>query len=175
LPEWLGELPISTVFVLALAMLMTLVTTAINRLTTSEEQLKRMMTWRREIAEWNAELRKARRTGDKKLLQKVMKKEKRIRQIQMRMASQSLRQMKTFPIFMLLFVVAWLPLTGRIPLPLLYDVQLFEAPFSGGEVVAYLPGFWGLLPLNLFGWYFLCSIAFGTIFTRIFGLGMEAE
>jgi len=176
LPEWLARIPISTAFVLALAMLMTFLTTFINRLLTSEEQLKQMRAWRREVVAWNADLRKARRTGDKKLLQKVMKKEKRIRQIQMRMASQSLRQMRNIPIFMLLFVLIWLPLTGRIPLPFLYGVQLFEAPFGNGEIVAYLPWFGEYpLPLNLFGWYFLCSIAFGAIFTRAFGLGMEAE
>lgn len=175
LPTWLAELPISTVFILLLAMLMTFLTSLINRHLTSEEQLRQMRAWRREVAAWNADFRKAKRTGDKKLLQKVMKKEKRIRQIQMKMASQSLRQMKTIPIFMLLFVFVWLPLTGRIPLPFLYGVQLFEAPFSSGGVVAYLPWLEGVLPLDLFGWYFLCSIAFGALFTRVFGLGMEAK
>ncbi|MDH5783765.1 MAG: EMC3/TMCO1 family protein [Candidatus Bathyarchaeota archaeon] len=176
LPGWLAELPISTVFILVLAMLMTFLTSFINRLLTKEEQLKQLRAWRGEVSVWNADLRKARRSGDKKLLQKVMKKEKRIRQIQMKMASQSFRQMKTIPIFMILFVFVWLPLTGRIPLPFLYGTQLLEAPFSSGGVVAYLPWFGGVLPLDLFGWYFLCSIAFGAFFTRVFGLGMqEAE
>ncbi|MFQ6086998.1 MAG: EMC3/TMCO1 family protein [Candidatus Bathyarchaeia archaeon] len=173
---WLAELPVSTVLILALALLMTFLTSLINRLLTSEEKLRQLRAWRREVAAWNTDLRKAKRTGDKKLLQKVMKKEKRIRQIQMKMASQSLRQMKTIPIFMLLFVFVWLPLTGRIPLPFLYGVQLFEAPFSSGGIVAYLPWFGEMpLPLDIFGWYFLCSIAFGALFTRVFGLGMEAE
>ena len=87
----------------------------------------------------------------------------------MKVASQQFRGMKTFPLFMLLFILIWLPLTGK----LLYW-QLFDAPFTGAETVAYLPWFGEPMPLNLFSWYVVCSFAAGILISRVFGLGMEA-
>jgi uncharacterized membrane protein (DUF106 family) len=36
--------------------------------------------------------------------------------------------------------------------------------------VAYLPWMGGVFQLNLFNWYFVCSILFSTLLSRIFGL-----
>jgi len=148
---------------------MVFITTFINRRFTSKEQLQQLRAWQREISAWTSDFNKAKRTGDKKLLRKVQKQEKRIKQLQMKVASQSFQSMKTFPIFMVLFILVWLPLTGR----LLYW-QLLDAPFSGAETVAYLPWFGGAMPLNLFSWYVICSFAAGILISRVFGLGMEA-
>jgi len=169
LPEWLATPPASTVFILCLSTIMTLITTLINRRLTSKEQLEQLKAWQREISAWTSDYNRAKRAGDKKLLRKVQKQEKRIKQLQMKVASQSLQSMKAFPIFMILFILIWLPLTGR----LLYW-KLFDAPFGGGETVAYLPWFDGAIPLNLFYWYMICSFASGTLISRVFGLGMGA-
>jgi len=169
LPEWLATIPASTIFILCLSVLMAFLTTLINRRLTSREQLQQMRAWQREISAWTSDYNKARRTGDKKLLRKVQKQEKRIKQLQMKVASQSLQSMKTFPIFMILFILVWLPLTGR----LLYW-ELFDAPFTGVETVAYLPWFGGAMPLNIFSWYVICSFAAGILISRVFGVGMEA-
>lgn len=152
-------------------MLLTFVTTMINRLLTKKEEIEQLKAWQREIADWTSDLNRARRTGDKKLLKKVQKREKRIKQIQSKVASQSLKRMKTMPIFMGLFVFVWLLLTGRILLPFIASMEpLFDAPFSGGETVAYLPWFGDPMPLTLFLWYMICSMAFGILFSRVFGL-----
>ena len=169
IPDWLATIPISTIFILCLSIFMAFLTTVINRRLTSKERLEQIRAWQREISAWTSDLNRARRTGDKKLLRKVQKKEKRIKQLQMKVASQSLQSMKTFPIFMVLFILVWLPLTGR----LLYW-QLFDAPFSGGETVAYLPWFGGAMPLTFVSWYIICSLAAGILISRVFGVGMGA-
>lgn len=174
LPDWLATIPTSTIFILCLSILMAFLTFLINRRLTSKERLEQLKAWQREISAWRSDFNKARRTGDKKLLKKVQKQEKRIKQLQAKALSQSLQSYKTLPIFMFLFILVWLPLTGRIPLPFLHSVQLFEAPFSGGEVVAYLPWFDGAMPLSFISWYVICSFAAGILISRVFGLGMGA-
>lgn len=168
-PEWVATIPSSTFLILCLSALMAFLTSLITRLSTSREQMEQLRAWTREIAAWTSDFNKAKRTGDKKLLRKVQRQEKRIRQLEMKRASQSFRQMKTVPIFMILFILMWLPLTGK----LLYW-ELFKGPFTGGETVAYLPWFGGVFHLNLIWWYFLCSFLFGTLFSRLLGVGAGA-
>lgn len=165
--EWLANPPASTILVLGVSLLLSFLVTLINRLSTSREKLEQLKAWRKEVNAWLSEFNKARRTGDKKLLKKVQKQEKRIKQLQSKMASQSLGQMKILPITMAIFILVWFCLTGK----LLYW-QMFPGIFSGLEPVAYLPWFGEAMRLNLFLWYFICSIAFGTLFARLFGLGM---
>ena len=70
--EPLQIIPVSTMFILLLSMALSLITALANRLLTNQDQLK---AWRREVAEWTAEFNKARKSGDKKLLAKVKKKQ----------------------------------------------------------------------------------------------------
>ena len=67
----------------------------------------------------------------------------------------------TLPLF------GWLYFTGKFPL-----WELFESPFVGGNPIAFLPWFDGELQLDLFLWYLICSLLFGALFSRVFGLGM---
>ena len=150
-------------------MLLSFLISLINRLSTSKEKREQLIAWNREVSAWRTELLKARRTGDKKLLKKLLKKEKRIKQLESKALSQSFRQMRTIPIVFALFLVVWLALTGR----LLYW-QIFPGLFSGLEPVAYLPWFEKPLQLNFFWWYMLCSFAFGSLFSRVLGVGVGA-
>ena len=156
--------------ILCICMLLSFLVTLTNRLSTSKEKREQLRAWSREISAWRNELIKARRSGDKKLLKRLLKKEKRIKQLESKVLSQSFRQMRVLPITMILFLLVWLGLTGR----LLYW-EIFPGLFSGLETVAYLPWF-GKTPLslNIFWWYMLCSMAFGALFSRALGLGMEA-
>jgi len=166
----LASPPGSTIFILGISMLLSFLISLTNRLFTRKEKLEQQKAWRQEINAWLSDSNKARRTGDKKLLKKVEKQEKRIKQLQSKMASQSLGQMKILPITMALFLLIWLFLTGRV-----LSWQIFpDALFSGGETVAYLPWFGNAMHLNLFSWYMVCSFAFGALFSRLFGLGMGA-
>jgi len=149
--ENLTDIPNSTIFLLLLTMVLTLATSATNRLLTNREQV---MAWNQEIAAWRSDSIKATRTGDKKLLAKVKKQERHIMQIQSKMMWQNMKTM-----------FLWF-----IPLMLLWG--MFLGPlYMGVEAVAYLP--WAPnspFPLQLFLWYLLCSFMFSTLFNKALGL-----
>jgi len=142
-------MPVSTIFILFLAILLTFITSLANRLLTNREQLA---SWRKQISEWQKEFNEARKSGDKKQLEKAMRKQKQIMQIQSKMFTQ---QMKVTLIFIVPFFLFWAWING------IYE----QTP------VAFLPGFGGL---PVFYWYLLCSLAFGTIFSHVLGIGMGA-
>jgi uncharacterized membrane protein (DUF106 family) len=158
--EALQSLPVSTIFILFLSMTLSLVTSLANRFLTNQDQIR---TWRREIGEWTADFNKARKTGNKKLLEKVQKQQPQITKIQSKMMWQS---MKVSFIFMIPFFLLW---------------SLFLTPVYGMiPAVAYIPSILGLestvsfMPIPLFIWYLLCSFLFGTLFARILGLAVGA-
>jgi uncharacterized membrane protein (DUF106 family) len=138
--------PYSTVFVIGLALLLTAITSGVNRLFTNKEKLA---SWRKTISEWQKEFNEARKSGDKKLLDKAMRKQKQVMQIQSKMFTQ---QMKVTLIFIVPFFLFWTWLNG----------------IYAGITVAFLPGFGGL---SVFYWYLLCSLTFGAIFSHLLGIG----
>ncbi len=144
--------PGATIAVLLLGIGLTFVTSLANRLLTNKEQRE---AWRREISAWNDEFKKARKSGDKKLLAKVQKQQPRIMKIQSKMAWQS---MKVSLIFFVPILLLWQFLIG----------------FYGPTVIAHLPWFGGTLQLTIVWWYPLCSLTSGILFSRLFGLGMGA-
>ena len=156
--EILQTIPISTVFILLLSMSLTLVTSLANRFLTNQDQLR---AWRQEIAEWTADSKKAAKSGDKKLLAKVKKRQPHIMKLQSKMSWQS---MKVSFIFMIPFFLLW---------------YLFLTPtYISVPAVAYVPSIFGSeggaswMALPLFWWYLICSFLFGTLFSRILGLAM---
>jgi uncharacterized membrane protein (DUF106 family) len=151
--EALQVIPVSTLFLFLLGALISLLTSLTNRLLTNPEKSK---AWRKEISEWNNELREARREDDKKHLEKVMKKQKQILQLQSKMSMQS---MKVTLIFLVPLLIIWQVLGG----------------FFVGRNIAYLPGIGAILPIPIFNtsliwWYLLCSMMFGTIFSHLLGI-----
>jgi len=156
LPPVLLEIPFSTVFIFSLAATISLLTSLANRLLTNPEKSK---AWRKEISEWNTELRKAQRDGDKKRTEKLMKKQKQIMQLQSKMMWQSMKVMLLFivPLFLI-----WQFLGG------------FYTSAEGSISIAYFPGIGPIFPflnmVSLFWWYLLSSFLFGTVFSHLFGL-----
>lgn len=155
LPPILQQIPFSTLFILLLAATISLLTSLANRLMTDPGKTK---AWRKEISEWNKELRKAQRNEDKKRVKKLKKKQQHILQLQSKMMWQSMK-------VMLLFIV-----------PLFLIWQFLRGFFT--SPIAYLPGIGPKIPIlnmgSLFWWYLLCSFLFGTIFSHLFGLvGVE--
>jgi uncharacterized membrane protein (DUF106 family) len=65
------DIPFSTIFMFLLAAGIALLTSLANRLLTDP---KKSNVWKKEISEWNTELRKAQREKDKKRVEKLMKK-----------------------------------------------------------------------------------------------------
>jgi uncharacterized membrane protein (DUF106 family) len=156
-------IPIATLFMFSLAAGISLLTSLTNRLLTNPKQSKE---WRQEIAEWNVDFRKAQKEGDKKLLDKVMKKQKHIMQLQSKMMWQ---QMKVTLIFIVPLILIWQFLGG-----------FFTKTGVGPVPIAYFPGLGPNLPLPVFSisfiwWYLLSSMFFGTVFSHLFGLIEVAE
>ena len=152
----LKSVPFSTFFILGLSAAISLATTLVNRRFTDPEKSR---AWRKEISDWNNDLRAARGSKDKKTLEKVMKKQQYIMQLQSKMMWQS---MKVSLLFLIPLFLMWQILGG----------------FYGPTAIAYLPGIGNLLILpifkitftSLFWWYLLCSLLFGTAFQHAFRL-----
>ncbi|MEM3769999.1 MAG: EMC3/TMCO1 family protein [Candidatus Bathyarchaeia archaeon] len=143
--------PWSTLFIFLLAAAISFLITLANRLTTNPEKTR---AWRKEIAEWNQQFNKARKSGDKKQLEKLMKKQQYILQLQAKMSWQS---MKVSFLFFVPLMIIW----------------SFLGSFYTGENanIAYFPGIGPqLLFPPLFWWYLLCSFFFSTIFSHLLGI-----
>ena len=170
----LAQLPYSTIIILLVSLAMAFISSLINSRFTTREHREKLKALQSKIATLKREkddnLKKAKSTDDKKLLKKVRKQEKQLLQLQSQMASLSLRQIKVLPITMIMFLLVWMFLTGR----LLYW-EVIPGLFTGAETVAYLPWISGRMELNLFYWYLLCSFMSGTLFSRIFGLTGATE
>ena len=149
--EWLlmPRPPGGTIFILLLALCLSFITTLVNRLLANPKQQRE---WRKEISEYNSQLLKARKADDKKLLAKLKKQESRIMQLQTKMFWQS---MKVSLIFFVPFLIIWQLLIG----------------IFGVAPLVFVPG---IGPLSVFLWYFLCSMMFSVLFSRLMGVGMGA-
>ena len=147
----------ATIAALLVAIGLTFVTSLANRLLTNKEQRD---AWRREISARNDEFKKARKSGDKKLLAKVQKQQSRIMKLQSKMAWQS---MKVSLIFFVPILLLWQFLIGY-----------YVTPEGFPSVLAHLPWFGEPLQLTIVWWYPLCSLTCGVIFSHLFGLGMGA-
>jgi len=159
----LKSIPYSTVFILGLAFLISLLTTLVNRRFTNPEKSK---AWRKEISDWNKDLRAAQKAKDKKTLEKVMKKQQYIMQLQTKMMWQS---MKVSLLFLIPLFLMWSVLGG------FYTAVDPATKLSSSIAIAYFPGIGPTLPLPIFNtsliwWYLLCSLLCGTVFQHALGL-----
>jgi uncharacterized membrane protein (DUF106 family) len=154
----LREIPYSTIFIFSVATGISLLTTLANRLLSNPEKAKAV---RKEVGEWNKELREAQRNKDKKTVEKLMKKQQYMMQLQSKMMWQSMK-------VSLLFLV-----------PLLLMWQLLGG-FLAGAQIAIFPGAGPVLPIPFFSasliwWYLLSSLLFGTVFSHVFGITEVSE
>ena len=168
--SYLSQPPIITLVVLFVSIVMSFASSLINRHFVPREHREKVKALQRKVValkkEKSENMKKAKSTGDKKLLRKAQKQEKQLLQLQSQVASLSMKQLRTMPITMILFLVVWLLLTGNV-----LGFPLFESPFMGTAPVAYLP--WigpPTIGLQFFWWYLICSLLFSTLFQRILGL-----
>jgi len=158
-PMILKEIPYSTLFILAVATLISLLTTGVNRALSDPQKTK---AWRKEFNDWNKEVREARRSGDKKAIERLMKKQQYMLQIQSKMSWQS---MKVSLLFLIPLLLMWQVLGG------------FFISDGKAVAIAFFPGIGDTIPLPIIGgvasliwWYLLCSFLSGTIFSHVFGI-----
>ena len=165
----LAQPPIITFVVLFVTVAMSFFSSFINSRFMPREHREKVKALQRKISALSKEkkqnMKKAKSTDDKKLLKKAQKQERQLLQLQSQALSLSSKQFRVFPITMAVFFIVWLFLTGSI-----LGIKLFTSPFIGPAPVAYLPWFGGVMQLNLFYWYLICSFLFSALFSRIFGL-----
>jgi uncharacterized membrane protein (DUF106 family) len=144
----ISAIPLSTVLIMLITIVVSLINMSINRLL-----INRMVGWeeyrtiQKEVNEYRSQMMQATRTNDKKLLEKLKKKETQIQRMQMKISK---------PTFIL------------IPISFSYILiwWFFLTPVYGANPVAYVPGI-GAIPVLY--WYMICSFLFGTLAGRIIG------
>lgn len=152
------EIPYSTFIVIGVAFLLSLMTTGANRFLIN---YKMVSHYRREFMAWQQAVKKARKEGDEKQLEKLMKRQASV----MKMSSRaSLEQMKTTAVTF-------------VPLLLLYSVLVTAYPIN--VAVAFSPIiFPGAATisseaasfLSVVYWYFLSSFAISIPLSKLFGV-----
>lgn len=145
----ISVIPFSTILIMLITLAVSLINMTINRLLVS-----RMVGWeeykvmQKEIAEHRAQTMKAIRANDKKMIEKLKKKEAQINQMNMKMSKP---QLLLFPIGFV-YILIWI---------------FFLTPVYGINSVAIVPGFGGIPVLY---WYMLCSFMFGTLVSKLMGI-----
>ncbi len=130
---------------------------------TDIESTKRVQ---KEVREFNSELRKAMMSKDKIKEEKLKKKQKKMNEMQMKMMTQN---MKTSMYFMLPFFGVWWILIGAFG----YETIMAYSPITLPLLTSSPSlGLTQNAELNFFWWYFISSISFNGIITKITGTGM---
>ena len=147
----IDQLPLATIIVMLISMAVSLVNSSLNRLLISRlvgwEQYRAMQ---KETSEYRAQTTQAMRKNDKKLLEKLKKKEPQILNMQKKMLKpQLVLFVLSFSYILIWFII---PLYIQVPPP---------------SFVAYIPGIGGI---PVIWWYFICSFLFGTLSSRLMGI-----
>jgi uncharacterized membrane protein (DUF106 family) len=148
---WLltSDAPGATVTIMLICMVISLTNSSINRLLIS-----RLIGWRqykimqKEISDYRVQTTQALRTKDKKLLEKLKKKESQILQMQTKLAKPQLILLGLS--FSYIFV--WLFILN---------------PTYGINTVACIPG---IGKITVLWWYFICSFLLGTVSSRLLNI-----
>ncbi|GEM_PF-1722590 len=143
---WLTLYPLSSLVIIGITILIQLVSGAVQRLLIDLESVKSRM---REINEWRREQIKALRSGDRKLLARVMKRQAYITQLQRQVTAETMKPslVYTIPFFIFFFLL----------------VKVF-----GSDPVAFFP----ILnqPLPFYWWYLITAFWVTPIMQRVMGL-----
>jgi uncharacterized membrane protein (DUF106 family) len=143
------EAPIATIVIMLICVGVSFFNSSLNRLLVSRfvgwEQYKEMQ---KDISEYRAQTTKAMRSGDKKALEKLKRKESQVLNMQKKMAKP---QLVLFAISFSYIFIWWFILT----------------PLYGISTVAFIPG---IGPITVLWWYFISSFLFGTLSSRLLGI-----
>lgn len=151
-------IPLSTFSILGAALLLSVVAMSANRFLVDYKMIARV---RQEYMAFMRSMNKARKDGDEKQLDKLMKRSPSMQKMQFRA---TLEQMKTYPITI-------------VPFYLIYAILGYA--LSSLNAVAYSPfviPFAAITPtgsaavLSLFFWYLICSFTISIPLSRLFGV-----
>jgi len=145
----IATIPLATIVVMLVAVAVSFLNMGLNRLLITRicgwEEYKVM---RKETSEYQSQLMQAMRANDKKLVEKLKRKESQIKNMQAKMMKP---QMILLPISFS-YILIWI---------------FFLTPTNFPNPVAFVPGL-GLIPVLY--WYMICSFFFGTLASRIVGV-----
>jgi len=142
------ELPIATIIVMLISVAVSLTSSSLNRLLISRfVGWKQYRAMQKETSEYRAQTTQAMRKNDKKLLEKLKKKEPQILNMQKKMVKPQLVLFVLFFSYILIWFI----------IPLYIHV----------DYAAYIPGIGGI---PVVWWYFICSFLFGTLSSRLLGI-----
>jgi uncharacterized membrane protein (DUF106 family) len=140
--------PVSAFIVLGAALLLSVVAMMANRFLVN---YKMVASYRREYMNWMNQVRKARKDGDEKNLEKLMRRQSAV----MKMSSRAtLEQMKTYPITIIPFYLIYAVIGYAVISPVAFAPFIF--PFGSN--------------LSFFFWYLVCSFTISVPLSRIFGV-----
>ena len=150
-------LPQSAFIVLGAALLLSLVAMSANRFLVN---YKMIASSRREYMNWMNQVRKARKDGDDKQLEKLMRRQASVSKMSFRA---TMEQFKTYPItivpFYLIYAVLGVVFGSAAVAFAPFALPLASVTAGGGAAI-----------LSLFFWYLICSLAISLPLTRIFGV-----
>jgi len=150
--------PLSTFAVFGSALLLSLVAMSANRFLVN---YKMVANNRREYMNWMNAVRKARKDGDEKQLDKLMRRQSAV----MKMSSRAtLEQLKTYPITIVPFYLIYAILGYALGSLQAVAYSPFMIPFAAVTPA----GFASIL--SLFFWYLICSFTISIPLSRIFGV-----
>src|SRR5438309_10696996 len=149
--------PSATLLVMGAAIVLSLITMSANRFLVN---YKMIANTRREYATWTMAVRKAKKEGDDKQLEKLMRRQSAMMKMQSR---STFEQFKTYPITIVPFLLIYYNVgtaIGSIPVanaPVLlpFTTTTTDALFSA---------------LTLFYWYLICSFTLSIPLSRLFGV-----
>jgi len=155
--------PLSAFIVFGAALLLSIVAMSANRFLVN---YKMVANYRREYMNWMNALRKAKKDGDEKQQDKLMRRQSAV----MKMSSRAtLEQLKTYPITIIPFYLIYAVLGYALSSSLTAVAYApFAIPFAAVAGDASAPG--SASVLSLFFWYLICSFAISIPLSRIFGV-----
>jgi uncharacterized membrane protein (DUF106 family) len=141
-----AEMPMATIEVMLISLTISFTIACLNRLLISKfVGWKQYRVMQKEIAEYQAQASKALRTKDKKLLEKIKKKEPQIMNMQKKLLKPQLVLLGLSFVYFLIWPVLM--------------------PMYSGNV-AHIPG---IGVISFIYWYMICSVFFGTLSSRLLG------
>ena len=154
--------PLSTFSVFGAALLLSIVAMSANRFLVDYKMIARV---RQEYMAFMKAMNKARKDGDEKQLDKLMKRSTSMQKMQFRA---TLEQMKTYPITIVPFYLIYAILGYALSSTHAVAYSPFTIPFAAILGGATAPG--SVAVLSLFFWYLICSFTISIPLSRLFGV-----
>jgi uncharacterized membrane protein (DUF106 family) len=151
--DTLQVMPYSTLFILLISTVMNLIVSLVNRMATNIEEYRE---WTTKSTLLRREMMKAVQSGNKRLVEKLQKDQQESMKAQAKMQMQRLKLSLYFAIPFLAFWWVLGPFFGNN----IVAIMPFDLPYIGTQ-------------LNLFWWYFFCSMAGNVLIPRLLGLTFE--